>query len=58
MRIKERSNEKTRTTVYLPDRLHRQAKVFAARHGTSLTDLIIEGLKLRLKERPEVEERQ
>ena len=41
-----------RTTVYLPDRLFRQAKIYAARHDSNVTQLVIEGLKLRLKGQP------
>jgi plasmid stability protein len=47
------SNMRMKTTLYLPEALHRQAKIYAARHGRTLTDLVIEGLKARLKERPE-----
>ena len=41
-----------RTTVYLPERLFRQVKIYAARHDTNMTQLVIEGLKLRLKGQP------
>jgi hypothetical protein len=41
-----------RTTVYLPEALHKQARIYAVRHDTSLTQLILEGLKLRLKDHP------
>ena len=41
-----------RTTVYLPERLFRQVKIYAARHDTNVTQLVIEGLKLRLKGQP------
>ena len=44
-----------KTTLYLPESLHRQARVYAARHSTTLTELVIEGLKTRLKERPKEE---
>jgi hypothetical protein len=44
-----------RTTIYLPTALHRAVKIYAARHGTNVTQLVIEGLKLRLKERPAAE---
>lgn len=40
--------------VLLDDDLHREAKAYAARHGTTLTALIEEALRLRLAglERP------
>jgi len=43
---------RVKTTLYLPEALHRDAKIYAARYGTTLTDLIIEGLQARLKECP------
>ena len=46
------SSGKMRTTIYLPEALHRQAKVYAAEHRTTITELMIEGLKARLKTRP------
>lgn len=47
------SQSSVKTTLYLPEALHRQAKIYAARHGTTLTELVLEGLRARLKERPE-----
>ena len=40
-----------RTMVNLEDKLHREAKTYAARHGTTLTALIEEALRLRLSQR-------
>jgi len=37
--------------VVLNDRLHREAKVYAARHGTTLASLIEEALRERLSRR-------
>ncbi len=37
-----------RTMVILDDKLHREAKTYAAKHGTTLTALIEEALRLRL----------
>jgi len=37
-----------RTMVKLDDRLHREARAYAAQHGTTLTSLIEEALRLRL----------
>jgi hypothetical protein len=39
------------TTLYVPEALHRQAKIYAARHNTTVTALLLEGLRARLKER-------
>lgn len=41
-----------RTIIALDDDLHRRAKAYAARHGTTLTALVEEALRLRLA-RPE-----
>ena len=41
-----------KTTVEIPDDLHRQAKAEAAARGRKLQDLIVEGLRLVLKARP------
>jgi hypothetical protein len=41
-----------RTTVYLPEALHLRAKLFAARHRTSVTQLMVAALKAQLKEDP------
>jgi hypothetical protein len=46
-----------RTMIHLDDRLHREAKSYAARHGTTLTALIEEALRLRLARRRESKER-
>jgi hypothetical protein len=40
-----------RTIISLDDELHRQAKSFAAEHGTTLTALVEEALRARLAER-------
>jgi hypothetical protein len=40
-----------RTMVKLNDRLHREAKAYAAKHGTTLAALIEESLQLRLAQR-------
>ncbi|HEX6388140.1 MAG TPA: hypothetical protein VFZ89_01790 [Solirubrobacteraceae bacterium] len=40
-----------RTTVDLPDELLRDARVQAAREGTTLTALLADGLRLRLARR-------
>ena len=34
-----------KTTIELPDPLFRQAKIFAARRGTTLRELVVEGLQ-------------
>jgi plasmid stability protein len=41
-----------RTIIALDESLHRRAKAFAARHGTTLAALVEEALRLRLS-RPE-----
>jgi hypothetical protein len=53
MSEKKLSQASVKTTLYLPEALHRQAKIYAARHRTTLTELVLEGLRARLKERPE-----
>ena len=40
-----------RTVVTLDDDLHRRAKAYAARHGTTLAALVEEALRLRLARR-------
>jgi hypothetical protein len=40
-----------KTTVHIPDNLLQAAKKVAARHGTSVKELIIEGLRRVVKER-------
>ena len=37
-----------RTVISLDDDLHRRAKAYAARHGTTLTTLVEEALRARL----------
>ena len=37
-----------RTVITLDDRLHRRAKAYAARHGTTLAALVEEALRVRL----------
>jgi hypothetical protein len=39
--------------VRLDDKLHREAKAYAARHGTTLAELIEEALRVRLSKRAE-----
>ena len=41
-----------RTIINLDDDLHRRAKAFAARIGTSLTALVEEALRIRLAQPP------
>ena len=52
MSMKQRPQPLIRTTLYLPEALHRQAKIYAARHGTTLTAVVLKGLRAQLKERP------
>jgi len=40
-----------KTTLYLPEELHRRAKICAAERRTTLTELIVEGLKVQLAEK-------
>ena len=40
-----------RTIISLDDDLHRRAKSYAAEHGTTLTALVEEALRVRLAER-------
>lgn len=37
-----------RTMIHLDDDLHRRAKAYAARHGTTLAKLVAEALRVRL----------
>jgi hypothetical protein len=46
---KAASSAPRRTTVYLPENLLRQAKIYAAKHDTSVNQLVIAGLKAQLK---------
>jgi plasmid stability protein len=41
-----------RTVITLEDDLHRRAKAYAARHGTTLTALVAEALRARLARPP------
>jgi hypothetical protein len=41
-----------KVTFYMPDALYQQARIFAVRNRTTLTALLVEGLRARLKERP------
>ena len=41
-----------RTVITLDDELHRRAKAYAARHGTTLTALVAEALRARLAQKP------
>ena len=38
-----------RTTVDIPDPLYREMKVFAASEGTTLKEIILEGVEARLR---------
>jgi hypothetical protein len=40
-----------KTTLYLSEELHRRAKICAAERRTTLTELIVEGLKVQLAEK-------
>ena len=42
-----------RTVITLSDALHRKAKAYAARHGTTLAALVEEALQLRLAQKPD-----
>ena len=41
-----------RTVITLDDELHRRAKAYAARHGTTLAALVADALRARLARRP------
>jgi hypothetical protein len=41
-----------RTTVDIPDPVYREIKVRAATEGTTIREIILEGLDLRLRTRP------
>ncbi len=41
-----------KTTIELPDPLFRRAKVFAAQHGTTMRELVVEGLQRVTAQRP------
>ena len=43
-------NNLKRTTIYLPEDLHRNLKIKAANQKTTLTDLIIEAIEKDLKQ--------
>jgi plasmid stability protein len=45
-----------RTVIALDDELHRRAKAYAARHGTTLAALVREALRMRLA-RPKARKR-
>jgi predicted HicB family RNase H-like nuclease len=40
----------TKTTLYLPEHLHAEVKIEAARHRISMTRLIIEAIEHKLEE--------
>jgi len=42
-------NNLKRTTIYLPEDLHRNLKIKAANQKTTMTDLIIEAIEKNLK---------
>jgi len=42
-------NNLKRTTIYLPEDLHRELKIKAANQKTTMTDLIIEAIEKNLK---------
>jgi plasmid stability protein len=41
-----------RTVITLDDELHRRAKAYAARHGTTLAALVADALRARLARKP------
>jgi hypothetical protein len=41
-----------KTTVNIPDPLMREAKEYAARHGTTITELVAEGLRTVVQRNP------
>lgn len=43
-----------RTMITLDDKLHREARIYAAKHGTTLAALIEEALRLRLAKRERI----
>ena len=43
-------NNLKRTTIYLPEDLHRNLKIKAAKQKTTMTDLIIEAIEKDLKQ--------
>jgi len=55
MVVKQRSAGLTKTiktTLHLPEELHRRAKIYAAERRTTLTELVVEGLKIQIGEKP------
>jgi hypothetical protein len=46
-----------RTVITLDDELHREAKAYAAKQGTTLTALVAEALRQRLAQRTEARRR-
>ncbi len=46
----ELKNNLKRTTIYLPEDLHRNLKIKAANQKTTMTDLIIEAIEKDLKQ--------
>lgn len=43
-------NATRKITVRIPIKLSKRAKIYAVRENTTLADLVVEGLKLRLRE--------
>jgi hypothetical protein len=41
-----------KSTLYLPENVHKQARIYCVRHGLTLTEFVLEAVKARLKERP------
>jgi len=46
---KETTNQLKRTTIYLPEELHKKLKIRAASEKTSMTDIIINSIALYCK---------
>lgn len=48
-KIDEIEPKTKRTTIYLPENLHKSLKIQAANNGTSMTEIIIEILEKNIK---------
>lgn len=48
-KIDETETKTKRTTIYLPENLHKTLKIQAANNGTSMTEIIIEILEKNIK---------
>lgn len=51
MRETELSQERVKTTVYLPERLHHRLKILAAQERSSIAKLLLEAVEDLLEER-------